>query len=371
MTNSPDRRVPFNDLSRSLATRAGVHSAVESVLDTGWYVLGPQCAAFERELAEFLGVKHVLGVASGTDAISLALQAVGCMPGDLVATVANAGGYTSTAAKQVGCMPVLVDVDPQSLLMSPDSLTDAIAALPIKAVVLTHLYGNTVAPELTAICRAAGVAVVEDCAQAIGAMVDGHRAGSLGDASAFSFYPTKNLGGVGDGGAVASNSALVIDTVRQLRQYGWSDKYLVDRPGGRNSRLDEIQAAVLRHGLRLVDSGNTRRREIIAAYDRALKGGKFELVTRQDESSAAHLAVVRAPDQSSRDAFRKHCDTWGVSTAIHYPIPDDQQPGLSVQIVSSLSNSTLACRTILSLPTFPELTDAEVSIVCDAISAFH
>ena len=370
MNEVPDERVPFNDLSRSWVTQRDALGAVESVVRSGWYVLGPQNLAFEHEMAEFLGVSNVVGVASGTDALALALQAVGCVPGDLVATVGNAAAYTSVAASQVGCLPVYVEVDEYSLLMSSHSLRDVLSHFPVKAVVLTHLYGNMVPGELLEICRAAGVAVVEDCAQAIGASLDGKLAGSFGNAAAFSFYPTKNLGGIGDGGAVAADDPAVAGAVRELRQYGWTDKYLVSRPGGRNSRLDEIQAAVLRQGLAAVNPNNARRRQIVTAYDRALVGGALRLVTRTDESSSAHLAVVRTPSRSVRESLRRHLRAHGVSTAIHYPIPDYCQPGLAVRLPRPLPHTDLACQTVLSLPCFPELTESEVDIVTNALRSF-
>ncbi len=367
MTDERPPRIPFNDLRRCWAAQPEARGAVDAVLSSGWYVLGPQNAAFEAELADYLGVEQAVGVASGTDALALALQAVGCSPGDRVATVPNAGGYTSTAAVQIGCTPVYVDVDEQTLLMSGQALAGVIDRHRPKAVVLTHLYGNLVAQSLFDVCRSAGVAVVEDCAQAIGAQDGGARAGARGEACAFSFYPTKNLGAVGDGGAVVTNSSEIAGTVRQLRQYGWDSKYHVSRPHGRNSRLDEVQAAVLRLGLPLLDGLNRRRRFIVQRYADALRDSRLRLVTRTDPSGSAHLAVLKAASPGGRLRAREQLAAKNIDTAIHYPVCDHLQPGFGEYADGPLPVAEDACKTVFSVPSFPELTDHEVDRVAAAL----
>jgi len=222
-------RIPVNDLRRSWVVDCPeVRGAVARVIESGWYVHGPEHAAFETELARFLGVRHVAGVASGTDALVLSMLAAGCGFGSEVVTAANAGGYASGAASEIGARVVYCDVDPETLLVTRQTLERAIGPS-TNAVVVTHLYGNVVdVRSIVALCRPRGIAVIEDCAQAIGGWDStGQRVGSLGDVAAFSFYPTKNLGAVGDGGAVATSDDTIDARVRSLRQYGWSTKYRV------------------------------------------------------------------------------------------------------------------------------------------------
>ena len=241
------------------------------MLDSGRYVHGPEHGAFEEELAAYLGVAHCAGVASGTDALELALAAFGCGPGDEVVTAANAGGYTTAAARRLGCAVRYADVDPTTLGLSAATVEAALTAS-TRAVVATHLYGLMCDVEgIVELCRGRDIAVVEDCAQAAGARRGGRRAGSLGDAAAFSFYPTKNLAAIGDGGAVSTGRS----GSRRARACA-APVRLVERsterrsPGGWNSRLDELQAAVLRVGLAGLDERNERRREIVSRYADAL-----------------------------------------------------------------------------------------------------
>lgn len=335
-----------------------------AVLDSGWVVLGPQVRSFEDELADYLGVDRAVSVANGTDALTIALTALECGPGDLVATAANAGGYSTTAIRSVGAVPVYVDVDPTTALMTGEHVVAALDA-GAKVVVVTHLFG-AMAPvqEIVDLCHRRGVKVLEDCAQAIGAEVAGRRAGSVGDAAAFSFYPTKNLGALGDGGAVVTRDAALADAVVSLRQYGWEGKYTVGRSGGRNSRLDELQAAILRVRLPLLDEGNSRRRAIHRRYAEASPHPFFG---SDDSSFVAHLAVLRTSD---RETARSALDASGVSTDVHYPIPDHQQRALGEHhVAGSLSVTELLAQQILTVPCFPELTDAEVERVCDGLSA--
>lgn len=368
-------RVPMQDLGRSWLSEDETAAIVARIVRSGWYVLGPEVAAFERELAEFLGVDYGIGVASGTDAIALALQGVGCRPGDLVATVANAGGYAAVAARSIGAVPVFVDIDPESLTMSAESLGHVLGRVRPRAVVVTHLYGNPVSRSVFDLCRTRGIDVVEDCAQAIGATVDGRPVGAHGKAAAFSFYPTKNLGGLGDGGAVVTSHAEVDRRVRRLRQYGWTSRYQIGEPRGRNSRLDEVQAAVLRRGLQEVSSWAQRRREIVKRYHEALRGGDFRCATRPDEASVAHLSVVVAPSRAARDSALNELSAAGISTDIHYPIPDFRQPGLVADVGEILEpwvpmdTTAQACATVFSVPLFPGLKNREIGRVCESLSS--
>jgi dTDP-3-amino-2,3,6-trideoxy-4-keto-D-glucose/dTDP-3-amino-3,4,6-trideoxy-alpha-D-glucose/dTDP-2,6-dideoxy-D-kanosamine transaminase len=360
--------IPVNDLSRSwIATAPEVREILDRVLSGGRYVQGPEHDAFERELAALLGVRHVAGVASGTDALVLSLLAVGCGPGSEVVVAANAGGYAALAVAQIGARTVYADVAAPALLLTAETITRVVGPT-TAAVVVTHLYGNAAdVASIIDVARPRGIAVIEDCAQAIGAVDrSGRRVGSLGDAAAFSFYPTKNLGAAGDGGAVATGDDMIADAVRSLRQYGWTTRYTVGRALGRNSRLDELQAAILRLGLRQLDSLNARRRAIVDRYHQSMPEG-LELVTGAGCPTVAHLAVVRTPD---RERLRARLDALGVRTDVHYPIADHEQPGLAPPLRSTeLAETERATREVLTLPCFPGMTDEEVERVCAALAA--
>jgi aminotransferase EvaB len=350
--------IPINDLTRGwIATSGEVHDAIRRVESSGWYVLGPEHDAFENELAAYLGARHAIGVA-----LILAMQAVGCQAGSEVVTVANAGAYSSVAAALVGCRVVYADVDATTLLMSADTLQAAIGP-DTRAVVVTHLYGNVADVEAIAqLCRPRGIAVIEDCAQAIGGAAGGRKVGTFGDIAAFSFYPTKNLGAAGDGGAIVTQDPALARRVRSLRQYGWSTKYTVSVSGGRNSRLDEIQAAVLRVGLPLLDRTNEARRAILDQYRAAINGPGARLVTGAECETVAHLAVIRVGDrQRAQTAFRDA----DVATDIHYPIPDHRQSGLPAPArATAMPETGRAVGEILTIPCFPAMTQDEVDRVC-------
>ena len=253
--------------------RVEIDEVTRRVLESGTYILGPQVEAFEEEFAAYIGVRHGVGVANGTDALELALRAIGIGPGDAVFTVSHTAVATVAAIGRCGALPVFVDVDPSTYTMDPEKLASAIRSSDKRrdirpaAVVPVHLYGQMAdMPAILDLSRAAGLKVVEDCAQAHGARLAGRRAGTWGDAAAFSFYPTKNLGAFGDGGLVATDDAALASNVRRLRQYGWSEARVSIRPGA-NSRLDELQAAILRVGLRYLDADNERRRATARLYD--------------------------------------------------------------------------------------------------------
>lgn len=348
----------INDLVRhSSAVSDLIGEAVQRVLSRGWYILGPEVEAFEREWADYTGARFAVTVANGTEALELALKAVGIGQDDRVATVANAGMYSTTAIRACGAEPVYVDVLESSMNMDPEALESALPQ--VQAVIVTHLYGLIAAmPRLAEIAARAGVPLIEDCAQAHGARLDGKHAGTWGVAGCFSFYPTKNLGAIGDGGAVITASPEVDAKLRSLRQYGWSSKYIVETPGGRNSRLDDVQAAVLRAKLPLLDSWNLRRRQIARAYGL--------LPDAPEESYVAHLCVLRHPD---RDRLRAHLRDRGIATDIHYPVPDHRQKPWRAAAILPVTERL--CREIVTVPCFPEMTDREIEGVRTAISALE
>ena len=361
--------VPFNDLSRSVENhRKEIDSAISAVLDSGWFVLGPQHEALEAELSQFIGVEHTVNVGNGTDALELALAALGVTEGSLVLTVANAGAYTSTASLLLGAEPVYVDVDPKTLLMSAETLSATLANLDEKptAIVVTHLYG-AVAPmqEIMAVASRHGIPVLEDCAQSFGASREGKQSGSFADISTTSFYPTKNLGALGDGGAVFTQNAELAEKVRRMRQYGWASKYSIEHSHGKNSRLDEMQAAILRVKLPHLLASNSRRKEIHKRYEQSgITSALF--VNTVSDAFNAHLAVLTS---SSRASLRDSLKGFGVPTEIHYPIPDNKQQFPEfIPRPMPLEVTEWASGQVLSLPMFPELTSEEVDRVVSALS---
>lgn len=358
--------IPFNDLGRRTAPLSGdIDAAIRSVVASGWFILGPQVEAFEAEFAAFCGAGHCIGTANGTDALELSLRALEIGPGDRVATVANAGGYSTAAILATGAEPLYVDVDPRSMTMDPRTLAASLAP-GVRAVIATHLYGRMA--EMPAILRAAArTPVIEDCAQAHGARLDGRSAGSWGVMGCFSFYPTKNLGALGDGGAIVTGDSGLASRVRSLAQYGWNGKYRSQLTGGRNSRLDEIQAAVLRVNLPRLDAWNTRRQAIACDYNRMLEHSGIAL-PEPGADYVAHLYVVRTADRDATcAALRAH----SIGYDIHYPIPDHQQASAAGRTWAScdLPTTEACCRAVLSLPCFAELQDVEVRAVAAVVLA--
>lgn len=367
---SSDKGEKMIPLFSAAAANAGLDlaSVVQRVVDSNWYVLGSEVTAFEREFADYNGVNECVSLANGTDALELALRALGVSAGDKVACVANAGFYSSTAILAIGATPLYVDVDEASLNMSARSLSEALTRRP-KAVIVTHLYGQLAEiEELAKLCHAAGAAVIEDCAQAHGAMRGPRRAGSIGDIGCFSFYPTKNLGALGDGGGIVCNDAKLAATVRTLRQYGWSTKYHVATPNGRNSRLDEMQAAVLREKLPKLDGWNSMRRDIATRYNAAFADLPLVLPPSTGEDYVAHLYVVRV---ESREDFRAHLRSHHVGTDVHYPLPDHRQTAYDLTSTTiSLTQTERTCDLLVSLPCFPGLSAQEVDEVIRAVRSY-
>lgn len=364
--------VPLNDLGRHNALlQQDLHSAAQNLLSSGWYVLGEHGKQFEAEFAAYCGVDHCIGTANGTDAIELALRALELGDDAIVATVANAGMYSTVAIRAAGAEPLFVDIESNSLCMDPMALRVAMQGKSKPdAVIVTHLYGQLADVEsIAAICADAGVPLLEDCAQAHGAERNGRKAGSFGSMGCFSFYPTKNLGALGDAGAVVTSEPLLDQRLRQLRQYGWSSKYQAQVPGGRNSRLDEIQAAFLKVKLPHLDAWNQARRDIARRYAHGIVHPVLRLPPPPGRDSVVHLYVIRC-DQ--REALREHLRKVGITSDIHYPVADHRQPCFGDRYSNAdLPQSELACSRILTLPCFPEMTDTEVKRVIDACNAFQ
>jgi dTDP-4-amino-4,6-dideoxygalactose transaminase len=349
--------------------RDELRQALGDVLDSGWFVLGDRVRAFEAAFAAACGARRALGVANGTDALEIALRAAGVRAGDAVATVANAGGYATCAILACGATPLFVDVEPDSMQIDVAALAAALAQRP-RAVVVTHLYGRLAPIEDAArLCADAGAALIEDCAQAYGASRRGRRAGAFGALGCFSFYPTKNLGALGDGGAIVTNDDGLAARVEALRQYGWHAKYHARERGGRNSRLDAMQAAVLLVKLRHATGEVARRRAIGALYQAQMVNASIAAPVRGGGDDALHLYVIRT---ASRDALAAHLTRHGIQTDIHYPIPDHLQPAYaSPSSPVALPVTERLAREVLTLPCHPGMTDEEVLHVVAACNGFR
>ncbi len=360
------------------AHREEIDAAIGRVLESGWYVLGEEGRAFEAEFAAWLGAGTTVGCGNGTDAIALALRGLGIGPGSTVVTVSHTAVATVAAIESTGATPLLIDIEPDHYTMDPAELARVLAEPPaglppIRAVVPVHLYGQMADVEvISSLCRRYGAALIEDCAQAHGAKRNGRMAGTFGDAATFSFYPTKNLGALGDGGAVVAGDPALAARIAALRQYGWTRHYISDAVGV-NSRLDELQAAILRVKLMYLDAANARRRAIAAAYDTALGGilGGRAPRRRRGSEHVYHLYVVRVP---GRDTVQARLREQGIGTGVHYPVPVHRQPAYAERIALGPSRCTeteRASAEILSLPLYPELTDAQVTRVCEAIEVLR
>ena len=362
-------RVRFNDLARGTSSlRDEIAAAIGRVVDRGWFVLGAEGEAFEREFATVCGAAHAVGVASGTDALELALRALELGPGDEVVTQANTCVPTVAAIERAGATPVLCDVEGKAATIDAESFRRAIGPR-TRAVVPVHLYGQCGdVHAVVAVAEQHGISVIEDCAQAHGAELGARPAGTIGRLGCFSFYPTKNVGALGDGGAVVTNDGELAERLRRLRQYGQVGRYdHVAR--GVNSRLDEVQAAVLRVKLPHLAEGNARRAQIAAAYADALDGKVVRpLRVLPRRRHAFHLFVVTAPD---RESFRGRLEALGVETLVHYPKPVHGHlpyAGLASGPVE-LGQAESLCRRVVSLPLYPELSDGEVEHVTRALAA--
>jgi dTDP-4-amino-4,6-dideoxygalactose transaminase len=362
--------VPFVDFRAHTAPlRTEIDAAVARVLDSGWLILGPEVEAFERELAAACGMKGSVGVANGTDALELALRALGVGAGDEVVTTPLTAAFTSLAVMRLGARPVFADLDPETLNVAPEAVARAVTPQ-TKAILPVHLYGHPADLDpLLRIARERGIALLEDACQAVGASYKGRPVGSWSGVAALSFYPTKNLGAIGDGGAVLVDDEALRDRIRRLRNGGQRDRYRHEEAGV-NSRLDELQAAVLRVKLARLADWTERRRSLAALYGRELAGLPLRLPVEKPYASAVHhLYVVRHPRRDALAAFLKER---GVATLIHYPIPLHLQPAFASLGAGegSLPVAETAAREILSLPLYPELTDDQAQRVAAAVRDF-
>jgi dTDP-4-amino-4,6-dideoxygalactose transaminase len=367
----PDLPIPQSDpRAGMLALRSRIEIAIIQVIESGSYILGREVQGFEQEFSAFTGVSHGVGVASGTDALILSLRALGVGPEDYVITVSHTAVATVAAIELAGAKPLLVDIEPGTCTMSPRALADVLARPPgrIAAVMPVHLYGQPA--DLAAIepaAKRAGAALVEDAAQSHGALSGTRTVGSIGRLAAFSFYPTKNLGALGDGGMVVTGDDALAERLRALRQYGWRSRYVSDIAGV-NSRLDEIQAAILRVRLTMLEAENQRRCEIAAAYDSGLADLPLQLPARRSGATHVfHQYVVRTPQ---RDALQRALRERGIGTNIHYPVPVHLQPAYQGRLAigpAGLAETERAAREVLSLPMFPQLTEEQVGRVISAV----
>ncbi|HYO07474.1 MAG TPA: DegT/DnrJ/EryC1/StrS family aminotransferase [Tepidisphaeraceae bacterium] len=367
--------LPADPKASYLAHRDAIDAAVRRVMEGGWYILGPEVSAFEHAFAGYVGTTHAVGAGSGTDALHLALRAAGIGAGDTVATVSHTAVATVAAIELAGARPLLVDIDPATFTVDPQHLADALRrpeGRRVRAVIVVHLYGHPAdMPAILDIARRHDLMVIEDCAQSHGATLLGRRTGTWGHAAAFSFYPTKNLGALGDGGAIVTNDPALAERARALREYGWRDRYVSDL-AGMNTRLDELQAAVLRAKLPHLDAENARRRAVATAYDAALAGSNVHAPPcRGDVEHVYHQYVVRAPERDALQAFLKQR---GIGTAVHYPQPVHLQPAYRDRALAApggLPHTERACREILSLPMHPHLSADAAARVCDALQAWR
>lgn len=355
-----------------LELQADIDAAVARVLAGGWYILGKEVSAFEAEFAAWNGNAHGIGVANGTDALVLALRGLGIGAGDMVATVSHTAVATVAAIELAGATPILIDIEADSFCMDPAALEAAFAREDgrIKAVVPVHLYGHPADIDaIVALARKHGAKVLEDCSQAHGAAIGGRKVGTFGEIAAYSLYPTKNLGALGDGGVVTTDDAALAQRIRELREYGWRDRY-ISATAGMNSRLDELQAAILRTKLVHLDHDNGRRRAVAAHYDSALANSGLRLPTvRAGTTHVYHQYVVRSAD---REGLRARLREGGIATNVHYPAPVHLQPayqGRTPVGPAGMAATEAAQGEILSLPMFPQLSQADAGRVTDAILA--
>jgi len=366
--------LPADPQAQYLAHKTAIDDAISRVLSHGHYILGDEVSAFEREFAQYLGMSHAVGVGSGTDALQLALRSLGIGPGHSVITVAHTAVATIAAIEMAGATPVLVDIDPISYTMSPAALAHAIAhhqGGPLKAVIPVHLYGHPAdMSALLAIARQHSLAIIEDCAQAHGAAIGDRLVGTFGDCAAFSFYPTKNLGALGDAGALVCGNEELATRARQLRQYGWKERYISEY-AGINTRLDEIQAAILRVKLPHLNDDNQRRRLIASQYNQGLADTGLTLPTvPHNYTHAYHQYTILCQD---RDALASHLKSQGITPALLYPAAIHQQPAYQARRFKDqqdLSVSERICSTLLCLPIHSKLADDQVQCVIDVVRQY-
>lgn len=361
--------IPINDLARwDPADLVDVNRCMTEVANSGYFMRGPRTLGLEKQLSELLNKWNVVCVGNGTDALVLSLLSLGIQSGDKVVSVANAGGYATGAILRIGAIPVLVDIDLTTAQMSVKHLSKQLEThTEIKAVIATHLYGLMAnMRSIRELTSTNNILLIEDCAQAIGARIGSVPAGAWGDASTFSFYPTKNLACLGDGGAVAFRKSENADTCRRLAQYGWSERYVISDNNGLNSRLDEIQAAILVSRIKRLDHRNQIRRSIVGRYAEVLNETRY-LICGDAENFVGHLAVMVTPHQQADIA---KLNLSNVGNGIHYPVLDHHQPAWTKHFEGiSLPNSEQFVNSIITLPCFPLMTEDEISRVCEVLKS--
>ena len=356
----------LNDFKRQYSgIKQEIDAAVSRVLDSGWYILGKELDLFEKEFASWLDVPYCAGVASGTEAIALSLMALGIGKGDEVITSCFTAFPTITGIMQAGATPVPADVNPEDGLINPAQIEKKITKK-TKAIIPVHLYGQSC--NMTQIMKLAsdhGLFVVEDCAQSVGATYEGKKTGTIGICSAFSFYPTKNLGAIGDAGAVVTTDKTIYEKIVSLRNYGQTRRYYHDFEGI-NSRMDELQAAILREKLRFLDQWNNRRREIAGKYRKSLKG--FEIIKENEYGDPCyHLFVIKS---NSRDALIAYLQQKGINALIHYPVPVSRQKAFPYHKEEVFAVTEDLASRVLSIPIFPEITDEETEYIISALNEY-
>lgn len=356
--------IPFLDLKPGVDA-ADVRAAIERVLERGWFVLGPELEAFEKEFAEACQAPHAVGVGTGTDALALALRALGIGPGDEVITSPLSAAYSALAIMMAGARPVFADIDPDRLTLDPRAAEAAITAR-TKALLPVHLYGQPAdMPALMQVATRHRLLVVEDCCQAHMATCEGKAVGSFGAAAAYSFYPTKNLGALGDGGALTTPDADMAAHVRRLRNGGQTDRYQ-HAEFGVNSRLDEMQAAILRARLAWLPRWTGERRALATDYRRLLIDAPVTVPPERDPGHVYHLFPVLSRD---RAALQAHLQARGIETLIHYPVPIPRQPAVAPERPDQCPIADRVCRDVLSLPLHPGMTRQAVEDVAAALHA--
>ena len=358
--------VPFNAL-KPAEDAAAVKGAIDRVIASGWFVLGPEVEAFESEFAAASRVTHAVGVGTGTDAITLILRALDIGPGDEVITPPLSAAYSALAVMMAGARPVFADIDPERLTLDPDATAAAITSR-TRAILPVHLYGQAADMRpLEALAAKHNLALVEDAAQAQLATSDGRPIGSIGVAAATSFYPTKNLGALGDGGAVLTRDAQLAARVKRLRNGGQTSRYQ-HLEAGANSRLDELQAAILRARLAFLPQWTAKRRAVASRYRAALTGSTLHVPREFDRGHVYHLFPVLT---EHRDAFQAHMSGRGVETLIHYPVPIPRQPALASTSPAMCAVADRVCAQVVSLPMYPGLSDAAIQAVGEAAATFR
>lgn len=363
--------IPVSDpRANYLRHKSEIDTAIQKVLESGWYILGSMTREFESNFAKYVGVKHCIGVNSGTDAIVLALRALNIGPGDEVITVSLTAVATVAAIELVGATPVLCDIDPNTRCMDA-RLVENLITENTKALLPVHLYGHPAdLPAIQAIAKKYNLFLIEDCAQAHGAQIDSQMVGSFGDIACFSFYPTKNLGALGDGGAVSCNDDELANRLRWLREYGWKDRYISSLKG-MNTRLDEIQAAILNTKLTFLESETLKRIDIAKSYDENFVA--LDLKTPTCLPNHRHVYHLYVIETSKRDELQQHLREHGIASAIHYPQAVHQQPAYHQNIRGwkALPVTESLVANILSLPMYPELDKPERQRVIEAIIQFY